>query len=244
MKDFDNAVLSEQFWERYFTAYDELNKLYPYQELIRRVIEVVRPQKSSRILDAGAGTGNFAVALKKFGSQVVAIDPNKSALSLMLKKDSKITSLQCSLQEVMNQQEIFIPDFYDTVVCINVLYTIPPTERSTSLRNLYQLLRRGGKIVLVNPEKNFSIVKFCTYTIKMQCLNDGLFKTIKLLIVCLPKFLKIFYYNIHISRNLKKTSFLENGEQEELLLNSGFTKIIMREKVYAHQSELVVAEKT
>ncbi len=243
MKSDTPVVLSEKFWEHYFSAYDELNKLIPYQELITRVIEEINPKKGDRILDAGAGTGNFAIPLAELGGNVLAVDTNQIALRMLNVKSPKIGTFRCSIQELLLQNQVIELESFNAVVCINVLYTIPHHERGVVLQNLYKLLRHGGRIVIVNPSRNFSILQYCRYTIRQQFSKGGFLSICGLITRYLPNFLKIIYYNIIINYHFKSNSFFSDDEQTKLIFDAGFTKILKREKVYAFQSEMIVAEK-
>ena len=73
-------VSGQDFWRRYFTFYDTLNEAIPYQQMIRRHVDLLRPLPQEEILDAG--TGNLALALLACGARVTGIDYVEAALDI------------------------------------------------------------------------------------------------------------------------------------------------------------------
>ncbi len=78
--------LDTSFWNEYFRLYDILNKVYPYQGLLRSVIAEIDLDGGRIVLDAGAGTGNLAVLIAKTGAQVVGLDLSEIGLEIFKKK--------------------------------------------------------------------------------------------------------------------------------------------------------------
>lgn len=92
------------------------------------------------ILEVGAGIGNFTKKLRKFGD-VTAID-----------YDSNYKN--ANFGDVEKGRYFFRRKSFDTIVCINVLEHIKNDHKA--LQNMYNLLRKKGKLILLVPAFDFA----------------------------------------------------------------------------------------
>src|SRR6478736_2294971 len=100
------------FWDLYARCYDSIATLHPYQALMLKVVENI-PKKTYRLLDAGCGTGNVLVAIKKMHRDIncIGIDFSPAMLSRAKKKLPFVHFRQLSLNE-----KLPFPDKYFDVV--------------------------------------------------------------------------------------------------------------------------------
>jgi len=101
------------------------------------------------ILEVGCGIGNFTGTLAKYG-KVWAIDINESYI-----KELKTTDSQANVGvgNIEKGEYFFGNRKFDIAVCINVL---EHTENdNVALVNLYQLLKKGGRLILIVPSSPF-----------------------------------------------------------------------------------------
>jgi len=59
----------KDFWRKYIKVYDQLNRAYPYKDLINNIIDELDVHSGDDILDAGGGTGNVALQIIKRAGQ-------------------------------------------------------------------------------------------------------------------------------------------------------------------------------
>lgn len=87
------------------------------------------------ILEVGAGIGNFTSKLAKYG-KITAIDydPNYK---------------NANYGDIEKGKYFFEKKSFDTIVCMNVLEHIE--NDSKALKNMFNLLRSGGKLILLVP---------------------------------------------------------------------------------------------
>lgn len=102
------------------------------------------------ILEVGCGIGNFTNFLAKYGD-VSAIDINREyaeQTKRLVKGKAKV-----GFGDIEKGQYFFNDRNFDVVVCLNVLEHIKDDKRA--LNNLYNLLKKGGFLILLVPSHEF-----------------------------------------------------------------------------------------
>jgi len=234
-------MLDTKFWDKYFKVYDVLNIVIPYQELLNKICNELEIKPKEKILDAGSGTGNLAILIKRRGGNPVAFDNAKEALKRHKKKDNQAVIVYGDLAEKLP----FSDNYFDKLCSNNVLYTIPKNKRGDVLREFYRVLKPGGKIVISNIHKGFSPFFIYWNHIKKDFQKRGFLKLIKDIFIMLPDTIKMFYYNAKIKKEHRAGDFdfLEINEQKDLLKEAGFVNISNNYNVYANQAILNSAYK-
>ncbi|MEK7550198.1 MAG: class I SAM-dependent methyltransferase [Patescibacteria group bacterium] len=92
------------------------------------------------ILEVGAGIGNFTSKLSKYG-KVTAIDYDSSYKN-------------ANYGDIEKGKYFFGKRTFDTIVCMNVLEHIKNDKKA--LKNMYELLNIGGKLILLVPAHNWA----------------------------------------------------------------------------------------
>lgn len=108
----------------------------------------IRPYLGEKILEAGAGTGNFSVLLDKAGN-LTAVDYQKNYIKKL--KDRKINA---GFGDLEKGKFFFKSKKFDTIVNLNVLEHIKDDQKT--LKNFYNLLEPGGRVVLLTPAHQFA----------------------------------------------------------------------------------------
>jgi SAM-dependent methyltransferase len=117
---------SADFWDRRARGYHRSTKQTALTDpFFRRVSSEVTPQMS--VLDVGAGTGRFALALAPLVRHVTAVEPNASMLGF-LRQDAQeagftnVSYVQATWQDAPDDLHA------DVVICSHVLYPIRDIE--------------------------------------------------------------------------------------------------------------------
>ncbi|WP_081209469.1 class I SAM-dependent methyltransferase [Salegentibacter sediminis] len=92
-----------------------------------------------KLLDVGAGTGDFILSAKKRGWQVSGVEPNKSARELAIHKNLE-------LKEGLSK---FDGEKFDVICLWHVLEHIPDLEKEIS--RLKAMLKKNGILVIAVP---------------------------------------------------------------------------------------------
>lgn len=107
------------------------------------------PHLKGDILEIGCGIGNFTNSLTKYGN-VWAVDIEKEYIE-KTKKNTK-GKVKVGFGDI-EKGEYFFDKKFDVVICINVLEHIKDDKRA--LKNLYNLLKKEGKLILLVPAHDF-----------------------------------------------------------------------------------------
>ncbi len=103
--------------------------------------------KKGRLLDAGCGSGKYAIPLRMRGFDVVGVDVSIDALRIAGERSTGrkmgISLLAANVYEMPFQDGSF-----DVVWCYGVLQHLLLNERELAIRDFFRILRRGGMLFL------------------------------------------------------------------------------------------------
>ena len=234
-------MLNKNFWTKYFSVYDYLNHLIPYQELMDDVIKNLDIKRNELILDIGCGTGNIAFLLNNFGVRMVGIDSSLEGINKCRKKIPAMEVIQGDIKEALP----FKDNYFDKVLTVNTLYTIDISKRLGLMKEIYRVLKPEGKIVIANIAKGFNSCSIYIDHIRKSFNKYGFFPTLSVLIKLSIPTIRIFYYNYLINREDTKHTlkFVDLDEQANLLKQSGFINITDNLSVYSNQGILNTGKK-
>jgi len=149
--------------------YDAVSSIYDRREedaMQRMVIALTwpwilgnLPSQQSRILDAGGGTGRWAIPLAKEGHRVVILDISQRMLDQAREKVRRLglTTIECRKG---NFEDIPYPDeSFDVVLCEGDAFGLTANPRK-ALRQFGRVLVKGGVLLLgVSNALNLIIIK-------------------------------------------------------------------------------------
>jgi 2-polyprenyl-3-methyl-5-hydroxy-6-metoxy-1,4-benzoquinol methylase len=118
--------------------------------------EKVSPHLGRRVLEIGAGIGNYSEYLVDREYCLVSdYDPKYvEMLSRRWAKSKHVEIMLLDVADVSEQQIAFVSERrIDTVVCLNVLEHVEDDERAVA--RLGRCLIPGGRLVLINPAHRF-----------------------------------------------------------------------------------------
>jgi ubiquinone/menaquinone biosynthesis C-methylase UbiE len=160
----------QDFWRRYFRVYDTLTESIPYRDLVQRHVDLLAPRPGERILDAGTGTGNVAVALREHGAQVVGFDYCEPALEIAR---AKAPDLELRFGDLTSTLP-FADAAFDKLACCNVIYTLPPEGQRNAVRELYRVLTPGGTAAVTVFGEGFRALAVYFETLRRERQARGL----------------------------------------------------------------------
>ncbi|MEK7078016.1 MAG: methyltransferase domain-containing protein [Patescibacteria group bacterium] len=234
-------MLDTNFWKKYFQVYDVLNLVIPYQELLKVICDELDIRPGDKILEAGSGTGNLVMEIKKNGASVTGLDSSEEGIKIHKSKDLDANVVQGDLT-----QKLPFPDnYFDKICSNNTIYTLTQGQQINVVGEFYRILKPGGKIIVSNIKKSYSPIKIYLSHIKTNNQRHGLVKTIIFILKMAVPTIKMFYYNGKIKRagEMNKYHFLSGEEQKELMKHSGFKNISETKQVFAQQAILNSAYK-
>lgn len=115
-------------------------------ELVLKLVDQHhRPDKSSKVLDAGCGVGGLALKLRRYG-EVTALDANETAIELSSRRG--LNAVKGSIEQLPFEDEAF-----DLITCVDVIYHSDVTSDARALAELFRVLRPGGTLVMRVPAR-------------------------------------------------------------------------------------------
>ncbi len=232
MKKLDNS-----FWDEYFRLYDVLNIVYPYQDLLKSVMNEMNLKSGITVLDAGTGTGNLGVLISQTNALVTGLDLSEVGLRLF---KQKIPNSEILLHDLIDPIPLSDNSF-DYICCINTLFAIKVDRRLDVCREFYRLLKPGGKIIMTNLSMGYKPINIYINHVLEDVKYSGYWKAIAKLIRLIYPTFKMLYYSQRLgreNRDLDGLKFFAPEEQYCLLQSSGFRNISTERKIFAEQAVL------
>ncbi len=104
--------------------------------------EDLKREKASRVLDLGCGAGRHSILLAEQGFQVTGLDISKTALEAL---DGRVKAASLKNVFLVNHEMWklpFIDDYFDSVVCTNVLHHGKAAEIHQAIGELHRVMRK------------------------------------------------------------------------------------------------------
>lgn len=133
---------NEAYTER-VDIYVRFERFYHSEEGYAQLVNQRTPLGEKVVLDVGAGTGDMAVSLARFGRKVYALEPSVQMASVIV---SKIKESGLSNVEVLAEgcEHISLPD--SSVDVATASHSLGCTDRLRCLREIERVVVDGGQI--------------------------------------------------------------------------------------------------
>ncbi|MDA7857900.1 methyltransferase [bacterium] len=127
-------------------AYQTLRVIALADNYNRWIIKMIKPYIRKKILEVGCGVGNLTEYLRKMG-ELVVIDLRKRYVEYIKLDFPEVRAFN---YDITHSDTLSLKKYdFDTVVCVNVLEHIE--KDSLALFNMYELMRKGGRLILLVP---------------------------------------------------------------------------------------------
>jgi SAM-dependent methyltransferase len=103
---------------------------------------------ASTVIDFGAGTGAFALAVQPHVRRVVAVDPSAAMVALM--RERGIEAVEAGFLTYTHEGELV-----DLVHSRNALHHLPDFWKAVALQRVANVLKRGGALILTDVVYSF-----------------------------------------------------------------------------------------
>ncbi len=139
----------------------------------RKIISFFQANSGLKVLDIGAGGGEFANAISLLGHEVYAIDASDEAVLRMREKYPDITTKQI----LANHVDEMGPNSFDVVVCSSILHEVfsygddvrskgDYSSLGAALESFYNVLKPGGRLIIRDGVLPENWADFGTITLK------------------------------------------------------------------------------
>jgi ubiquinone/menaquinone biosynthesis C-methylase UbiE len=116
-----------------------------------------------RVLDAGGGTGRVANAIREHAGEVVIADPS---LGMLHQADRTRLGLTCSNSEALP----FPNASFERIIMVDALHHV--IHQGQTAREMYRVLKPGGRIVIEEPDIRSIYVKLIAVAEKMLLMRS------------------------------------------------------------------------
>lgn len=145
-------ALQRAFWSLYGRlAWDAARPPWKAAQ-VGQIVEILRARRLAPdewVLDAGCGTGDFALALAHASFHVIGVDYAEGMLSAARGKVTARVADNVSFQRMDLNKRLGFPDArFDHVINISVLQAV--ADPAQTLAELWRVLKPGGTLVLLH----------------------------------------------------------------------------------------------
>jgi demethylmenaquinone methyltransferase/2-methoxy-6-polyprenyl-1,4-benzoquinol methylase len=115
------------------------------------------------VLDAGGGTGRVASAIREYAGEVVIVDPS---LGMLRQANRTQLELACS-----NSEALPFPDrSFERIIMVDALHHV--IHQGQTAREMYRVLKPGGRIVIEEPDIRTFGVKLIAVAEKLLLMRS------------------------------------------------------------------------
>jgi ubiquinone/menaquinone biosynthesis C-methylase UbiE len=111
--------------------------------------EDLKRESAKRVLDLGCGAGRHSILLAKTGFQVVALDLSETALKILEDRLKTASIDNVTLVKHEMWELPFVENYFDGVVCTNVLHHGRLVEIKRAVREIHRVMRKGSSALIV-----------------------------------------------------------------------------------------------
>ncbi len=168
--------------EQYYNKFNEekrLNSRHGQVEFITSMkyiheyIPKDRANKDIKILDIGAGTGRYSVALAEEGYDVTAVELVKYNLGILKKKNSSVKAMQGNALKLSKLGD----ETFDVTLLFGPMYHLFGVDKKKkALEEAKRVTKSGGVILVAYCMNEYSVI---TYAFKekhlKECIRDNRF---------------------------------------------------------------------
>lgn len=146
--------MEENVFERIAKNYDTEKQIELSKVIVKEVRQGLQDSKSKSLLDYGCGTGLIGLELADQVNSVLLMDSSKEMVEIVKTKiaNKGITNSKVLLSDFTQSPSELKTDI---VVMSLVLLHIPETKKI--LQELYGILNDGGKLIIVDFDKNSKV---------------------------------------------------------------------------------------
>ncbi|MBI1307358.1 MAG: methyltransferase domain-containing protein [Bacteroidetes bacterium] len=126
-------------YDRIGDDYNNTRKADPY--LTSRLLEMLDPDSEMKYADIGCGTGNYTIAIKNSGINIVGIDPSEKMLNIARQRNPDIQWISGTSEHTGLTDESI-----DGIICTLTLHHWPDLD--SGFQELNRVLCAGGRIVI------------------------------------------------------------------------------------------------
>ena len=138
------------------------DRVIPFERL-EQTLKVLNLPHAGILLDAGGGTGRVAEALRPHIGSVIVADVSRGMLAQARQKDLAATSAE-------TERLPFADGTFDRVLMVDALHHV--VHQQKTVRELYRVLKPGGRLVIEEPDLRTFAVKLIAIAEKLALMRS------------------------------------------------------------------------
>lgn len=138
------------------------DRVIPFARL-EQILKVLALPHAGNLLDAGGGTGRVAHALRPYVGSVVVADVSRGMLAQARRKDLAAASAE-------TERLPFPDEAFDRVLMVDALHHV--VHQAETARELYRVLKPGGRLVIEEPDLRTFPVKLIAVAEKLALMRS------------------------------------------------------------------------
>jgi len=126
----------------------------------RKTLQLAQLQSGEHVLDVGCGTGVLTrLAAQEVGSEgeVIGIDASAEMIQVAKRCAVKVHS-KANFQLGVVESLPFEDERFDIVLSSMMLHHLPPELKVTGLREIFRVLKSGGRLMVIDVDKPTSLI--------------------------------------------------------------------------------------
>lgn len=229
------------FWSLYGRfVWDDQRESARVSDPPERIVDVLQERRigpGEWVLDAGCGTGNYAVALAQAGFCVIGVD---FVMGMLTKARGKVTddlARRINLRQADLNCPLAFPDgYFDHVISISVLQAV--ADPAFTLRELYRVLKPRGTLILSLPRRDSASASRPVGELIRQRIRHLERRTLGKVLLVVAKTLGDRYHNIPTWTELQARGMLGAIGFETVAVVEGRQLTVIAEKTRSAKFEL------
>lgn len=149
--------------EKYYNKFNEDKRLLrrhgnvEFVTSMKYIHEYLREDKNKKIIDIGAGTGRYSVALANEGYDVTAVELVKYNLGILKQKNSLVKAYQGNALKLSR----FNDESFDITILFGPMYHLIKFEdKVKALKEAARVTKKGGVILVAYVMNEFSVITY------------------------------------------------------------------------------------
>lgn len=138
------------------------DRVIPFARL-EQTLKVLGLPHAGNLLDAGGGTGRVAEALRPHVGSVIVADVSRGMLAQARQKNLSVASTE-------TERLPFLDGTFDRVLMVDALHHV--IHQGETVRELYRVLKPGGRLVIEEPDYRTFAVKLIAIAEKLALMRS------------------------------------------------------------------------